>query len=1419
MFNSAIYFIYIKKSFLPDINQQTVPAELPIAGDPFTEIVLDLVFPKGRTLFELDGKRLQLLEPLDRDAENISHVVFQLTCLVKSSHKKRTIPVIVRVSDINDNAPEFINTPYETTVSELTPVGTTVFTSIAARDGDTGVNGQVEYFIIEGNKTLEEEGTIGRNTADGYGYFSINLPHQGQVTINRSLDYERTQRYLLTVLVSDRARKVAERFSSTTTLTINIQDGDDQDPSFIYQGCMLLDGTCINPEYTASVSSGVLSGILNVAPEKIQAVDMDTINSPIQYSFVSGMPTNYKDFFEINPTSGAVRQIKAVDTAVSKKFDITIKAQEVSEAKKFTTAKLSVTVKPVDASPPEIHASFYEGFVNENAPVGTEVMDRDGNPLVLTVTDDDLGTEDPKPIYKFELTTPFFRIGGTGVLLVNEENLDRDPPSPGRFRFQVVAREKGGSAASAPISLTVVLRDVNDNAPILPSIVPITVQAGDARRQVATIRAMDKDEGDNAKITYSIYHVSNNGLNKFKIDPISGLLETIGKLNAGDQYSVTVQATDTGGLHSQTIVEVSISPGPNTRSPQFQQYVYEVEVSEGASINSTVATVTAIDPENDPVAYSIISGNDFRQFAIGAKTGVISVIRKLDREELTRYQLVIKAKDPGRLSSTSTVNIKITDINDKNPEFENAPYEFEVKEGRKNETVGSVHATDADEGINALISYSIPHDVPFKINMQTGEIVTKMSLDYETQKEYQFVVTARDNAPDSRLATASVTVNIIDIEDEFPIFHRTTYEAVVPENVPDFMVGQVLADDPDTIKAVTYVLRQGPNELFRIDPRSGAIFTTRGLDFEKDNQHVLIVGTLENPTNEKGSTTRFIVNVEDRNDIPPVFTSIPRPITVDDEVSIGTTVTNLIATDSDGTAPGNKVRYELIGRGKSSKFFQIDPDTGVVIVRDDLRKETDSEYTLDIRAYDLGEPQLSTTISIGVYVRHVATVAPEVGLGFVDDTYSIKIPENTPAGSLLKNFTIVNSHAHSSNIPLKCFIISDNKDVFHVNITSDRTCALYLSKQIDYEDKENYEIELQLESLQGFVNPMQSNTMVSIHVIDVNDNKPSFIYPDLQNEITNGKFYAALPHSAPLTTTVMQIKVGIEIYTNIIKFLGISSNKNISRVEYIFQAEDDDSGKYGKLQYRLVGEGNSLEYFNMDPNTGLIKSRRSFDDISDEDLPFRMKVQARDNPNASSDFNMVEAPLVINLISEKNLMILVIGDAKPDMVAGKEDAVVSVLQEHSGLLVGVDKLATRQYLGENGTLESDASGTDVWFYAIDPETETILETNHTRVQRSIFDKAAMNNITFDISGLVKHTAFNIHEPLVVHKTRTAVTLNAEVFPYALIIIACLIFVLGFAGIIYICISWSRYVSKCFDLFILISPHPSLHFSSKFIPLF
>lgn len=1358
----------IEESKGGQINQETTPAELPITGNPFVDIALDLVFTKGHPIFILNGKKLQLVSPLDRDKDNLSHIVFQLTCTVKSTNKKRTIPVIVRVSDVNDNSPEFINTPYETTVSELTPVGTTIFQGLRAVDADTGVNGLVDYTVVPGDGKGLGLGADRVNVADGAGFFSINFPHQGQVTVNRSLDYERTQRYLLTVVATDRARNQSERFSTTTTLTINVKDDDDQDPSFIYQGCMLLDGSCINPEYYATVSSGVLAGILAISPEKIQAVDMDSINAPISYSFLSGTPSSFRDYFEINPSTGAVRQIKSVDTSVTKKFEIIVKAEEVSEARRFATAKLFITVKPVDSSPPQLSASSGEGFVDENAPIGTKVLDADGKPITLSVDDADLGPEDPKPTYTFELTTPSFSINKDRQLIVAAENLDRDPPNPGKFRFQIVAREKSGTAASAPLTLTVILNDVNDNAPRIPMIQPLTVQAGETRREIVQVVATDNDLGINAEITYSIYHVSNNGRTKFKIDPKTGIIETIGKLNAGEQYSITVQATDTGGKSSQTIVEVTVIPGPNTRSPVFQQAVYEVTVSEGAAINSTVATIQATDPENDPVSYSIISGNDLRQFAIDDKTGVITVIRKLDREDLTRYQLIIKAEDEGGLSSTATVNIRVSDINDKNPEFVNLPYEFVVKEGTANLHVGQVKATDADEGINAEVSYSLPSDIPFNIDLHSGEITTKVALDYESQKEYRFVVTAKDGAPDPRIATATVTVQVTDIEDELPIFHLTTYEASVPENVPDYVVTQVKADDPDTKKQITYVIKQGPTDMFAIDAKTGVIRTIQGLDYERESQHVLIVGTVENTSTQPGSTTKVIVNVEDRNDIPPVFLSVPRPITLDDDVAIGTKVTSLIATDSDGTSPGNKVRYEIVGRGKAAKYFQIDPDLGVLQVRDDLRKESDNEYQVDVKAYDLGEPQLSSITSVPIFIRHVATVAPEAGLGFADDSYTVQIPENTLPHSLIKTFTVINSRTHHQNLPLRCSIVSGNEaDLFYVNTTEQKNCELHLgSKQLDHEERSEYILKLRLDTLANLINPSRSSTTVKIQIEDVNDNAPKFIYPESSRRYRKDKYFGAVARDRKeIGTTVLQVK-----------------------------AEDRDSGKFGTIEYKLLPDGNGAsDHFVIDSVTGAIKTKRAFDNVPSSQLPFKFSVEAKDNPQGESS-NTAQTQVVINIIEDINRLIMVISDKTAEEVQKQEDAVISTIEERTGLIIGVERLRPLQYTRDNITIESDPSGTDFWFYAISPDNETILERNSTRIKRSILNPEAQANITFDASTILQAPVPTIHGPLTTGTpVRTAfVAVQLEIFPYALIVIAALILVLGTAGIIYICVSWSRY---------------------------
>lgn len=254
-------------------------------------------------------------------------------------------------------------------------------------------------------------------------------------------------------------------------------------------------------------------------------------------------------------------------------------------------------------------------------------------------------------------------------------------------------------------------------------------------------------------------------------------------------------------------------------------------------------------------------------------------------------------------------------------------------------------------------------------------------------------------------------------------------------------------------------------------------------------------------------------------------------------------------------------------------------------------------------------------------------------------------------------------------------------------MTSDRNCALYLNDTVDYEDQETYYMEIQIMSLQGFINKEFSIAQIHINIGDINDNVPYFIYP---GGTTLKKFYAAIPIYSPLATAVTQIK-----------------------------ADDKDSGKFGKINFSLLGE-NSQKYFVVDSSTGIVRTKQTFEDTEEESLPFKLTVKARDNPNASSDYHEIEAPVVVNLISDEHRLVLVIGDAKPDVVQTKLDTITHVIQEQSDLIVGIEKLSSRKFISGNGTLETDNAATDVLFYVIDPETDTILSRNHSLVRRLVY---------------------------------------------------------------------------------------------------
>ncbi|XP_010072790.1 PREDICTED: protocadherin-15-like, partial [Pterocles gutturalis] len=184
---------------------------------------------------------------LDRDLPmSIQSIVVQVQCVNKKVGTIINHEVRIVVRDRNDNSPQFQHQQYYVAVNELTPVGTTIFTGFSGNNGatdiDDGPNGQIEY-VIQYNPN---DKTSNRT-------FDIPLTLSGAVVLRERLNYEEKTRYFVTVQANDRAQNLNERRTSTTTLTVDVLDGDDLGPMFL--PCVLVNNTrdCRPLTYQASL--------------------------------------------------------------------------------------------------------------------------------------------------------------------------------------------------------------------------------------------------------------------------------------------------------------------------------------------------------------------------------------------------------------------------------------------------------------------------------------------------------------------------------------------------------------------------------------------------------------------------------------------------------------------------------------------------------------------------------------------------------------------------------------------------------------------------------------------------------------------------------------------------------------------------------------------------------------------------------------------------------------------------------------------------------------------------------------------------------------------------------------------------------------------------------------------------------------
>ncbi|GAB6027812.1 hypothetical protein CHUAL_002042 [Chamberlinius hualienensis] len=458
---------------------------------------------------------------------------FKLACFGANGTEVVHVPVEVRIRDVNDHVPEFMNAPYNLEINELTPVGSTVFRGIKAIDGDQPKteNSRITYLIKNGNT---------RDT------FSIPDRSQGHLVLVRPLDYDEGSReFHLEIQAQDQGNP---SLTVLTTVSIKIQDTDDQNPTFtqdLYQ---------VRIREKASIMGLPIREKLHIVP-RIEAYDKDkAINSSIRYSILSG---NDKLFFDINSEDGAIYVVQEIDreALAETSFSLQIQAAQSDNPLRQGLARVDIEVLDINDNPPIFDTKAYNISILENAPIGFSVTQ-------VHASDDDKD-ENANFRYRLEDSSGAFSIDPlTGWITVEDPNkLDRERNSKLKFKASyykalVFADEEVVNVLKdiepSFTTVEVQLLDTNDNNPtFIPKsqyVFNVSELAEPEDGPIGTVLARDPDLGENGAVFYYLPNDTFAGRPPFRVDARNGSIYVTDVYSSTHdkplQYTMFIAAAD-----------------------------------------------------------------------------------------------------------------------------------------------------------------------------------------------------------------------------------------------------------------------------------------------------------------------------------------------------------------------------------------------------------------------------------------------------------------------------------------------------------------------------------------------------------------------------------------------------------------------------------------------------------------------------------------------------------------------------------------------------------------------------------------------------------------------------------------------------------------------------------------------------------
>uniref|UniRef100_A0A8V5GH69 Uncharacterized protein n=1 Tax=Melopsittacus undulatus TaxID=13146 RepID=A0A8V5GH69_MELUD len=500
---------------------------------------------------------------------------------------------------------------------------------------------------------------------------------------------------------------------------------------------------------------------------------------------------------------------------------------------------------------------------------------------------------------------------------------------------------------------------------------------------------------------------------------------------------------------------------------------------------------------------------------VSGASGALVVSSRLDREELCgksapcSLRLEVLVERPLRVFH---VELEVTDINDNAPVFPAARKNLSIAEyttlpGSRFPLEG---ASDADVGANAQLTYSLSPSEHFALDLQKSneqnivpDLVLTKPLDRETMPIHRLVLTATDGGRPPLTGTMKLVISVLDVNDNAPQFNQSVYKMQLPENAAEgTLVVRVNATDPDEgiNSEITYTVANflplGGKDVITINPRTGDILLTSGLDFEDVNVFHFRIEAQDKGSPPLSGHCKVVMEVLDVNDNAPEVWVTSLSVPVPEDAAVGTVVALLSVSDRDSGENG-RVRCTV---WPPAPFGLVSTFSGSysLVLREALDRERVSEYEVEVRAEDGGAPPLRASRALHVPVSDVNDNAP----AFSQAVYTVLVRENNAAGAELArlwardpdeadngrvSYSVAESGGGSSVSgggwrPASSYV--------SVDAESGRVWAL---QPLDYEELQVLQFEVR--AVDAGEPALCGNATVQLFVLDENDNAPVLLPP------------------------------------------------------------------------------------------------------------------------------------------------------------------------------------------------------------------------------------------------------------------------------------------------------------------------------------